>query len=77
MRRCNVFLTVIRYGRPGVVFTNQLESKAAITQIFTFYGNHQLLTVDSSNTVVHWELTCEGASPSLEQKNSFALDPDG
>jgi lethal(2) giant larvae protein len=65
------------YGQPGVEFCSQTKNQAAISSIFTFRGNHQLITVDTSNTVIMWELVGEGSSPSLEQKESFFLDPDG
>ena len=58
-------------------FCSQTKNQAAISSIFTFRGNHQLITVDTSNTVIMWELVGEGSSPSLEQKESFFLDPDG
>lgn len=70
-------MQVYRYGRPGVEFSNQTKNQAAITSIFTFRGNHQFVTVDTSNSVTLWELLGEGTSPTLEQKECFFLDPDG
>ena len=58
-------------------FSAQSKTGAAITSISTFRGKHQLLTVDTSNTVIFWELTEEGSSLSLEQKESLQIDPDG
>ena len=68
---------MFRYGQPGVEFSATAKSEAAITSISTFTGSHQILTVDASNTVIFWELVGEGNSPSLEQKDSLTLDPDG
>ena len=70
-------MCVFSYGQPGVEFYAQTKDEAAITSIFAFRGNHQIITVDTSNTIILWDLGGEGKSPSLEQKDSFVLDPDG